>query len=439
MLNIPKNLKKPEQSDYKVSVYELETFQKAKQQLGHEKYERKEKNEHSSCLLAFIATWIVAFLLLSMLSSKDFNAIGTIFLTTVIAAVIAPFIGGFFWSAAEKTVDAVTSEPQMKWTPNQSATKAYDEALAKYNKTIESLKSRYPDIEKVNYDADKYLSFATSELSRLLNQTFVSEIYSWWDGQMLNFKSCIMIMLKKMGYEDIKRTDNVRDPIDASRSYTYDLVASKNGEKIFVRCFHTVNGELTVGHINVLWQEAHKNGNAKAIFATNYKSKDIPNEINDFATSYNVEIWDMSKLLEITNEYFLKNLKEPPVTLPSGFEHKLSYNISRTIGTGLLSIRPYHYYLLSNELFDSIKDALTKIQTYPEANLYYGVCEYPRKWQYRGGAAIYGVIACYSEDGSVWRLAKECAYMFDAKKRDFIRNQYKDSLGDRSKFMPYFY
>ena len=140
---------------------------------------------------------------------------------------------------------------------------------------------------------------------------------------MLNFKSCIMIMLKKMGYEDIKRTDNVRDPIDASRSYTYDLVASKNGEKIFVRCFHTINGELTVGHINVLWQEAHKNGNAKAIFATNYKSKDIPNEINDFATSYNVEIWDMSKLLEITNEYFLKNLKEPPVTLPSGFEHKL--------------------------------------------------------------------------------------------------------------------
>ena len=70
MLNIPKNLKKPEQSDYKVSEYELETFQKAKQQLGHEKYERKEKNEHSSCLLAFIATWIVAFLLLSMLSSN---------------------------------------------------------------------------------------------------------------------------------------------------------------------------------------------------------------------------------------------------------------------------------------------------------------------------------------------------------------------------------
>ena len=109
MLNIPKNLKKPEQSDYKVSEYELETFQKAKQQLGHEKYERKEKNEHSSCLLAFIATWIVAFLLLSMLSSKDFNAIGTIFLTTVIAAVIAPFIGGFFWSAAEKTVDAASA------------------------------------------------------------------------------------------------------------------------------------------------------------------------------------------------------------------------------------------------------------------------------------------------------------------------------------------
>ena len=439
MLNIPKKLKKPERSGYKVSDYELESFQKAKQQLGHEKYERKEKNEHSSCLFAFIATWIVAFLLLSMLSSKDFNAIGTIFLTTIIAVVIAPFIGGFFLSAAEKTVDAVTSERQMKWTPNQLATKAYDDAMAKYNKTIESLKSRYPDIEKVNYDADRYLSFVTSELSRLLNQTFVFEIYSWWDGQMLNFKSCIMIMLKNMGYEDIRRTDNLRDPIDASRSYTYDLSAKKNGENVFIRCFHTINGELTVGHINILWQAAHKNGNAKAIFATNYRSKDISDDIRNFATSYNVEIWDMSKLLDITNEYFLMNLKEPPVTLPIGFEHKLSYSISRTIGSGLLSIRPYHYYLQSNEMFDSIKDALTKIETYPEEDLYYGVCEYPRKWQYRGGAAIYGIIACYSEDGSVWRMAKECAYMFDAKNRDFIRTQYKDSLGDRSKFLPYIY
>ena len=231
MLNIPKNLKKPERKDYKVSDHELDTFQNAKKQLGNERYERKKKNENSSCLLTVAATWIVAFVILSMISSKDYNPLATIFITTVIAAIIGPFIGGFFMSAAEKTVDAVTYEPTIKWTPNQAATKAYDEATEKYNITIESLKRRYPDIEKVDYDADRYTDYVTGELARLINTTFNSDNIKWWRDQVLNFKSCIVKVLKKMGYEDIRRTDNVRDPIDASRSYTFDVSASRNGAR----------------------------------------------------------------------------------------------------------------------------------------------------------------------------------------------------------------
>lgn len=437
MLNIPKKLKEPKRSDFKVSENEVEAFQKAKQQLGHKKYERKKKNENSSCLLAFVATWIVAFLILSMLTSKDFNALGTILITTVIACIIGPFIGGLFMSAAEKTVDAVTYDPQLGWSPNQSATKAYDDALTKYKKTTDSLKLRYPDIEKVDYDADRYVSFVTSELSSLLDRTFVLENISWWRGQMLNFKSCITILLKQMGYENITRTDNIRDAVDASFSRPYDLSAIKNGETIYVRCFHTINGEITIDHLNVLWQASQNNGNINAIFATNYIKKDIPDYINDFASSHNIEMWDMTKLLELTKEFLLKDFHVQPISLPDGFEHKLSYNISRSIGSSLLSLRPCHYYLLSNELFESIKDALTKIQSFPEDDIYYGVCAYPRNWQYRGGRSIYGIIACHFNDGSVWRMAKECPYMFDAKNRDFIKTDYKDNLGNRSKFMPY--
>lgn len=433
MLDIPHNLKKPEKRDYKVSDYDLDAYRKAKEQLRSDQYEKKKKNEKSSFIVAIIVTWFVAYIVLSMFANKNFNPTTVFFIATIIAVIIGPIVSGYFMSAAEKT----TYNPRLVSTPNQNATKAYDDALELYKKTTERLKSRYPDIEKIDFDSKQYIEFVTNELARLINMKFDFENIRWWKGQPLNFKTCIIKILRKMGYDNFSRTDNIRDPIDASRSYTFDLSASRNGKNIIVRCFNTTNGDLKIEHIKVLREALYKFENATAILATNYRLGDISDEIIEFGKQHNIEIWDVGKLLDLTREYFLYKKGEPNIDLPTGFVHKLSYNISRTIGDELLTTRAYHYYVLTNELFENKQDAFAKISSYPQGNIYYGVCEYPRKWQYRGSICVYGIIACSSKDGSIYRMAKECAYLFDADSREYITNNYQSSLGRRSKYMPF--
>ena len=146
-------------------------------------------------------------------------------------------------------------------------------------------------------------------------------------------------------------------------------------------------------------------------------------------------------MLDLTEEFFVDSSKEHevPITVPEGFSHCFSYIISRNINDSLLTTKPYHYYLLTSEYFESYKDALTKIATYPKEKIYYGVCEYPRKWQYKNKQATYAIIGCNASDGTVWRMAKECEYMYDANSRQFITNRHEENLGHRSDFMPYFF
>lgn len=436
MLNIPKGLKKPERKDYKVSTYDVERNDAAKQKLKNEQYERKKENDNTSCLITSILTWIVAYFIFSIFSNEEHNQVVVILVCTVIAVFIGPFIGSLLFSATEKAVDTVTYKPRLEPTPNQCSTRAYDNALAEYNKTIDILSRRYPDIKNVNYDADKYTAYVTKELANLINTQFDRENIKWWKGQSLNFKSCVQILLKKIGYDNIKRTDNILDPVDASRSHTYDLSASRNGESLIVRCFHQCNGELTVEHLQVLFDAMDDFDCCIAVLATSYRLEEIPNIVKEYATNKSIELWDVNKLIEMTKQIIADNDSETQISLPEGFIRKQSYNISRNLNDSLLTVKPYHYYILSNELFESSKDALTKVSTYPQESVYYGICEYPRSWQYRGGHCVYGIIACSAKNGIVFRMAKECEYMFDAEKRDFINNNHNDSLGNRSKYNP---
>ena len=438
MLNIPPKIIKPERGRYNISDFEIESYKRAKEKFDHENFERKEKNEKSSCLLSIAMTWIIAFILLSIVTSKEYNFAATFLITSLIAVIIGPFIGNIISPVSEKTVDVLSDKPTIVLTPNQQAAKAYNDAVENYNKTIKNLERSFPDIEKVNYNAEQYYKYVADEIALSIFKKNNWENARWWEGQTLNFKSCIIEVLRKLKYSNIKRTDNVRDPIDASRSKAYDISAIRGKETILVRCFNKTHGDLTILHLSELQHSLLKFENARPIFVTTIRLNKISESIKSYAHEQNIEIWDLDKLLELTKELFLNEDVITPLTLPDGFVHKIFYNISKNINDSLLTIKPCHYYILSNELFASSKDALTKISTFPKDKIYYGVCEYPRIWQYRHVQNVYGIIACFSDDGSPFRLAPECGYMFDADKRDFITNKYESSLGNRSKYMPYF-
>lgn len=440
MLNIPQNLKKPERKDYHVSEFEIDQYQKVKKQYEHEKYEQSKKNDKSSTIITIVIIWVLSFVILSAVTGKNFNVAATILITTIISLVIGPIIGGVIFSTSEKAVNLVSDNPIMTHTSNQSAAKMYESDLKKYNDTVDRLIQRYPDIEKVGFNIDEYLKYVSNDMVKLLNVPFKRENISWWGNQILNFKICVGRILQKMNYVNIQHTGNLSDPVTAGFSWAVDISAEKYGIIECFRCFRKGSGELNKKTLEEFIGETAKRKGGKMIFVTNYMLKDIPEDVSVMAQVNNIEIWDLDKLLDLTEEFFVDSSKEHevPITVPNGFSHCFSYIISKNINDSLLTTKPYHYYLLTTEYFESYKDALTRIASFPKEKAYYGVCEYPRKWQYKNKQSIYAIIACNASDGTVWRMAKECEYMYDANSRQFITNRHEEKLGHRSEFMPYF-
>ena len=440
MLNIPQNLKKPERKDYRVSEFEIDQYQKVKKQYEHEKYEQSKKNDKSSTIITIVIVWIISFVILSAITDRDFNVAATILFTTVISLVIGPIIGGVIFSTSEKVVNLVSDDPIMIRTRNQSAAEMYESDLKKYNDTVDRLIRRYPDIEKVGFNIDEYLKYVSNDMVKLLNVPFRRDNIRWWDNQILNFKICVDRILRKMNYVIIHHTGKLSDPVTAGFSWAVDISAEKHGNIECFRCFRKGSHELNKETIEEFIEETAKRNGGKMTFVTNYLLKEIPEDVAVMAQVNNIEIWDLNKLLDLTEEFFVDSSieHEVPITVPDGFSHCFSYIISRNINDSLLSTKPYHYYLLTTEYFESYKDALTKIATFPQAKAYYGVCEYPMKWQYKNKQAIYAIVACNACDGTVWRMAKECEYMYDANSRQFITNKHEENLGHRSEYMPYF-
>lgn len=441
MLNIPNNIKKPERKDYRVSEFDVEQYQRVKKQYEHEKYERSKKNDKTSTIITIVIVWIISFIILSAITDKEFSTAATILITSVIALVLGPFIGGIIFSTSEKVVDFVADEPMMVRTSNQSATEMYERDMKEYNETIDRLTRRYPDIENVEYNAAAYNNYVVGEMVRLLNVSFKRENMQWWGHQILNFKICIDRILRKMQYTNIQHTGKLSDPVTAGFSWAVDISAERNGQLECFRCFRKESKELNKEVFEIFIEEAAKRGASKLTFVTNYLLKEIPQELVDIAQVNKIEIWDLNNLIELTEKYFVDSSDkyEIPIIVPEGFKHCFSFIISRNINDSLLTTKPYHYYLLTTEFFESYKDALTKIATYPKDNAYYGVCEYPRRWQYKNKQSIYAIVLCNAKDGTVWKMAKECEYMFDANSRQYITNKHEENLGWRSQFMPHFF
>ena len=439
MLNIAKIDKKPTLSEYHISELELEKYLAEKKRYEREKKELEEKNEKKAKTITLLTILFISYLIVSIITTKKLSLIATIITIIALSLFLFLLLYWIFYAVIKKVVDFITDKPiYILYFEYEKSAERYESDLKKYNNTIDKITKKYPDIEKVNFKIDEYHKLVINEMSKLLDFSFQKENILWWNNQVLNFKICVIRILQKANYKNIHTTGSLSDAMSASFSYAVDIKAESDGDIVCFRCFRKNSQTLTKNILESFIKESDSKKAKKKIFVTNYIANEISKDILDYAKTNKIDIWDVYKLIELTKGYNLISSEiNSSIILPSNFFQCESFVISRNLNDELLTIIPYKYYLLSNELFESYKDALTKAESYPKANIYYGVCEYPRNWQTRGKQQIFTLVACDMKSGMIWRLAKECKYIYDANSRLFITTNHSGKFVFRSEFMPF--
>ena len=458
MLHIPHIGRKPEMSDYRVSQNEIDSYVQVKKKFENEKRLRAEKNNNKSCFLSLVIIVVIAILIFNLITnsnnSNPSDGQAAVFVI-IIAICLCPFLLGKVSNISEKAVDIATDSPYINYSPNQAATKRFQEALEKYEKIASDLRSRYPNIEKFDYDEGRYTKFVINELIGFIEDKFRLRNITWWKNQTLNFKIAIRKLLIADGFQRVKYKTNLGDPVQAAFSYQVDITAEKNGVKYYFRCFGKINGELEVKHLEALQLVKHDLENSKFVIVTNYSSKQISIDVKNYIEDNNIEFWDVIKLVELTKQHFVDtDNDEYPLDLHYGFKKCMGFKLSNNLNDDMLSTQTYFYYIYTLELFNSAKEALEAMSKFPKEHVYYGVCEYPKVKNYLYDdidaekpqminfrdeithKAVFAIIASASENRHNWRIRVESEYLFDAFTREYIHNKHTLYVWNKYTYIP---
>ena len=231
----------------------------------------------------------------------------------MIALCICPFIFGHISKFSEAAVDVATDNPYLGYSPNQVATKRFQEELEKYEKITGELKSRYPHIESVDYDEKRYTDFVINELVNAIEIKFRLRNIVWWKNQTLNFKIAVSRVLNADGYLHVKNLTNLRDPVEAAFSKSVDISADKDGLNYFFRCFSKTNGVLEIKHIEAIQLAVPNSESSRIVVVTNYSPQEISSEVKTYIEDNKIELWDVITLVNLTKKHFeIKRLILPP-------------------------------------------------------------------------------------------------------------------------------
>lgn len=460
MLNYPKVGNRPIQSDYRVSSSEIESYKKAKDKYEQEKRKRAEKNSNSSCVLSLVIIVVIAIVILTLISNANHSHHSdgqAVVYVILIALCICPFIFGRVSKFSEAAVDVATDSPYLNYSPNQAATKRYQEDLEKYEKITNDLKRRYPHIESANYDENRYTEFVINELVNAIELKFRFKNIVWWKNQMLNFKIAVSRVLKADGYLQVKNLTNLSDPVEAAFSKSVDISAEKDGLNYYFRCFGKTNGVLEIKHIQALQLAVPNNESSRIVFVTNYSPQEISAEVKNYIEDNKIELWDVITLVNLTKKHFVNEKDDKySLELPQGFKKCMGFRLSNNLRDSLLTTQPYFYYIYTKELFNSAKEALEAMQKFPKDKVYYGLCEYPNIKFYlydntnsdkpervyvkdeKETKPVYAIIASAANNNHNWRIRVESECLFDADKREYIHNKHTLYTWANSTFIPYY-
>lgn len=460
MLNYPKVGRRPLQSDYRVSSSEIESYKRAKNKYEEEKRKRAEKNSNSSCLLSIVIIVVIAIVILTLISNANNSHLsdGQAFIYVILIALcICPFILGHVSKFSEAAVDVATDNPYLGYSPNQVATKRFQEELEKYEKITGELKSRYPHIESVDYDEKRYTDFVINELVNAIEIKFRFRNIVWWKNQTLNFKIAVSRVLNADGYLHVKNLTNLRDPVEAAFSKSVDISADKDGLNYFFRCFSKTNGVLEIKHIEAIQLAVPNSESSRIVVVTNYSPQEISSEVKTYIEDNKIELWDVITLVNLTKKHFVNEEDDNyPLNLPTGFKKCMGFRLSNNLNDSLLTTQPYFYYIYTKELFNSAKEALEAMQKFPKDKVYYGLCEYPNIKFYlyddtnkdkpeavyvkdeKQTKTVYAIIASAADNNHNWRIRVESECLFDADKREFIHNKHTLYTWANSTYIPFY-
>ena len=460
MLNYPKVGRRPLQSDYRVSSSEIESYKKAKDKYEEEKRKRAEKNSNSSCLLSIVIIVVIAIVILTLISNANnsHHSNGQAFIYVILIALfICPFIIGHVSKFSEAAVDVATDNPYLGYSPNQVATKRFQEELEKYEKITGELKSRYPHIESVEKKEKRYTDFVINELVNAIEIKFRFRNIVWWKNQTLNFKIAVSRVLNADGYLHVKNLTNLRDPVEAAFSKSVDISADKDGLNYFFRCFSKTNGVLEIKHIEAIQLAVPNSESSRIVVVTNYSPQEISSEVKTYIEDNKIELWDVITLVNLTKKHFVNEEDDNyPLNLPTGFKKCMGFRLSNNLNDSLLTTQPYFYYIYTKELFNSAKEALEAMQKFPKDKVYYGLCEYPNIKFYlyddtnkdkpealyvkdeKQTKPVYAIIASAADNNHNWRIRVESECLFDADKREFIHNKHTLYTWANSTYVPFY-
>jgi hypothetical protein len=445
MLKIPQIGQRPKQSDFCVSKDDIDKYLVAKKNFEVDKRRREEKKSHSSCVLSLVIIFVIALIIFTLIEhmNNSYHSDGQAFLWVIFIAIcVSPFIIGFVSRFSNATVDLSMDKPSMVYSPNQNATKFYQEAVEKYEKITKQLKNRYANIEMVDYDEGKYTEFVVDELIKILDKKFNYRNITWWSNQILNFKIAINKILRADGFQNVRNMANLSNPIDAAFSKKIDIIAQKDGYDYFIICFSKTNGVLEIKYIEEALLAIPNCANKRIIIITNYMMGNIAADVMNFIEDNSIDLWDAKKMVELTKKYFVDTKDEYPLELGNDFKKCIGFKLSSNINDRLLSTQSYFYYIYTLELFNSAKEALEAMQRFPKDKVYYGICEYPNAkfWLYDGAregvpesvcymdesprTSVYAIIASSSENRHNWRIRVESEYIFDAYSRKYFHNHH---------------
>lgn len=458
MLNYPRVGKKPCLGDYQVSKLEIEKYEQAKANYEREKREREDKNNSSSCLLTFVIIIFIAIIIFSLIANANNSnpSNGQAFvIVLVIAACICPIIIGKVSKISEKAVDLATDSPYLQYSPNQDASKRYQEALDKYNKLTNELRHRYPRIEEVNYNEHAYNKLVINDLEEIIDKKLNYRNYVWWRNHSITFKTAVHSLLLTAGYHRPTNTKETSSAVTVNKQL--DITLGKEGWMYYFKFYSKNSPPLEIKQIEAIQLAVPNEYKHKIIVVTNCHKVELSKEIVEYIADNGIELWDVKKLVELTRIYVLdKDKEEYPINLSHDFKKCVGFQLQPLESDYKLKIQPFFYYIYKPEIFNKVTDAFNLIDYLPRGKICYGICEYPnlkflmyddhehkqRTVYYEGekpSKPVYVVIAFTSEHIHSWRIKMECRYMYDASCNEYISNDPQLSYWKTTKERPFIF
>ncbi|MBR4294963.1 MAG: restriction endonuclease [Bacteroidaceae bacterium] len=329
MLNLRKDIVRPNLQEYKITVYDIQKVEQYKKDYKKEKEEFERILSYLSITLYALLIFLLAYI---EAEGNILKSLGVFF----IYGFVSCFAGiGFLVISIIRVIIALLIsplKPKEKHYYKEESVKQYDKAIKKYEEKLTRIRSRFPGIEKIFYNEPKLtlqiINLLSEEIKRLLTESNKRENKEWWINLTpRDFEIEVSNYFYNNGY--------FTELTPQSNDGGVDVIARSFDETIYIQCKH-YKSPVSVGCVRELKGVMVSDGVKKGCLACLYGGTE---GCKDFAKRNNIQILTLS---DFANETF--KIRSYPMLNLDKIE-QCSHFVNYT---------DYSIYV---ELFDNVDDA----------------------------------------------------------------------------------